>query len=353
MNDDNDVFIMSHRAARNLAHQDYSRVGVRRSACLKSRERICWVYRWRHPMRPMIRSTHSHYLQSGCVRVTDGVVMSVRSDSPDDYAAFRDLKQKPALREKYGIEDYMVLPYKPVPIIEIPGFGDMAAEKVCNDLKIMSQNDKDKLAKAKELVNLKGFYEGVLIVGSQKGQKECDAKAIMRHEIFDASSAIPYWEPESLVISRSGDECVVAHLDQWYLTYDAEEWKKRVMDHISNPKLFDAYNPVALGEYKSTLGWLKKWEPCRQSGLGEFVVESLTDSTIYMAYYTIAHHLQSHLDGSKLGPHGIKPEQMTKEASPSTESTIPLDVLKQIHDEFEYWYPVDVRASGKDLIRNI
>ncbi|KAI9917967.1 hypothetical protein PsorP6_012323 [Peronosclerospora sorghi] len=212
----------------------------------------------------------------------------------------------------------------------------MAAEKVCNDLKIISQNDKDKLAKAKELVNLKGFYEGVLIVGSQKGQKD---------------NAIPYWEPESLVISCSGDECVVAHLDQWYLTYDAEEWKKRVMDHISNPKLFDAYNPVALGEYKSTLGWLNKWEPCRESGLGEFVVESLTDSTIYMAYYTIAHHLQSNLDGSKLGPHGIKLKQMTKEAFPPTESTIPLDVLKQIHDEFEYWYPVDVRASGKDLIR--
>ncbi|RLN86700.1 hypothetical protein BBJ28_00010448 [Nothophytophthora sp. Chile5] len=139
------------------------------------------------------------------------------------------------------------------------------------------------------------------------------------------------------------------------------------MEHISDPKRFDAYNPVALGEYKSTLGWLKEWAPCRQSGLGtrlpwdpEFVVESLSDSTIYMAYYTIAHHLQANLDGSQLGPHGIKPEQMTKEvfdyiflkASPPTESTIPLNVLKQIRDEFEYWYPVDVRASGKDLIRN-
>jgi leucyl-tRNA synthetase len=195
----------------------------------------------------------------------------------------------------------------------------------------------------------------------------CDAKPFARQELFDSGDAIPYWEPESHVMSRSGDECVVAHLDQWYLTYGAEDWKERVLKHVSDPKSFDAHNPIALGEYKATLGWLKEWAPCRQAGLGtklpwdpEFVVESLSDSTIYMAYYTIAHHLQNNLDGSELGPHGIKPEQMTKEVfdyifirhAPPTESTIPIAVLEQMRAEFEYWYPVDVRASGKDLIRN-
>ena len=34
-----------------------------------------------------------------------GVVTSVPSDSPDDFAALRDLKQKPALRAKYGVKD--------------------------------------------------------------------------------------------------------------------------------------------------------------------------------------------------------------------------------------------------------
>lgn len=37
-----------------------------------------------------------------------GVVTSVPSDSPDDYAALTDLKKKPALREKYSIKDEMV-----------------------------------------------------------------------------------------------------------------------------------------------------------------------------------------------------------------------------------------------------
>ncbi|CAI5725184.1 unnamed protein product [Peronospora destructor] len=110
--------------------------------------------------------------------------------------------------------------------------------------------------------------------------------------------------------------------------------------------VFDACNSVAQVHFRR----LKNWTPCRQSGLGtrlpwdpDFVVESLTDSTIYMAYYTIAHHLQANLDGPKLSSHGLKSEQMTKEvfaymylkASPPAESTIPLAVLKQIRDECE------------------
>lgn len=37
-----------------------------------------------------------------------GVVTSVPSDSPDDYAALVDLKKKQPFREKYGLTDEMV-----------------------------------------------------------------------------------------------------------------------------------------------------------------------------------------------------------------------------------------------------
>lgn len=80
-----------------------------------------------------------------------------------------------------------------------------------------------------------------------------------------------------------------------------------------------------------------------------------------MAYYTIAHFLQGGVfDGSQGGPFGIKPEQMTDEVfnhiflnAPYPEGCgIPKEHLASMRKEFEYWYPMDLRCSGKDLIGN-
>ena len=60
------------------------------------------------------------------MRKGTGVVTSVPSDAPDDFAALRDLQEKPKLREKYGVTDAMVA-FEPVEIIDIPGFGRRAA----------------------------------------------------------------------------------------------------------------------------------------------------------------------------------------------------------------------------------
>lgn len=55
------------------------------------------------------------------------------------------------LREKFGITDKMV-DFPVVEIIEIPGYSRASAVKVCEEMGIQSQNDREKLALAKEEV---------------------------------------------------------------------------------------------------------------------------------------------------------------------------------------------------------
>ncbi|KNC74356.1 hypothetical protein SARC_13093, partial [Sphaeroforma arctica JP610] len=113
-----------------------------------------------------------------------GIVTSVPSDSPDDYATLRDLKNKQPMREKFGITDEMVLPFEVLPVIRIDELGDLAAVFACDKFKIRSQNDTEALAKAKDLVYLKGFYEGVLLVGDYKGMSVADAKPKVRADLI-------------------------------------------------------------------------------------------------------------------------------------------------------------------------
>ena len=93
------------------------------------------------------------------------------------------------------------------------------------------------------------------------------------------------------------EECIVSLCDQWYLNYSEEEWKKAIATHVNAG--FQTYNETLLKELLFTIDWLKEWGCSRNFGLGtklpwdkKFIIESLSDSTIYMAFYTVAHHLQ-------------------------------------------------------------
>ncbi|GLJ54348.1 hypothetical protein SUGI_1166650 [Cryptomeria japonica] len=358
---DKDVFIITQRAALNLAYQHMSKLPEKPS---------CLVELTGHdliglPLRSPLAGNDVVYALPMLTILTDkgtGIVTSVPSDSPDDYMALLDLKSKAALRAKFGVKDEWVLPFEVIPIINIPEFGDKSAEKVCIDLKIKSQNDKDKLADAKKLTYLKGFTEGKMLVGEFKGMEVQVAKPLIRKKLLESGKAVMYSEPEKKVISRSGDECVVALTDQWYVTYGEPEWRAKAQKCLANMELY--YDEARHG-FEHTLGWLNQWACSRSFGLGtripwdeQFLVESLSDSTLYMAYYTVAHLLQN---GDIYGKTAttIKAEQMTDEVwnyiffgGPFTHSDIPSDLLKRMKKEFEYWYPFDLRVSGKDLIQN-
>ncbi|KAI8988173.1 leucyl-tRNA synthetase [Mycotypha africana] len=359
---DTDAYVCTERAARNMSMQKIfanGRTTIEKLADIKGANIVGTKINAPFSVYP-----HVYVLPMETVLATKGtgVVTSVPSDSPDDFATISDLKKKP---DYYKIEPEWVNGFEPVPIIDTPNYGNLIAPKLCEMKKINSQKDRVQLAEAKEIAYKEGFYQGVMCVGDYKGMKVQEAKPKVREDLIKSGQAFVYNEPESLIMSRSGDECVVALLDQWYLDYGEEEWLKKTKKCLSQ---MNTFTQETRNQFEAVLDWLNQWACARSFGLGtklpwdeQFLVESLSDSTIYMAYYTVANLLHGgSLNGATPGPAGIKPEQLKdsvwdyifKLGDYPADCGIPQSTLDRLRREYEYFYPLDLRASGKDLIPN-
>lgn len=296
-----------------------------------------------------------------------GVVTCVPSDSPDDYATIRELAKK---AEYYGIKKEWA-ELEIVPVIRTEKYGDLCAKALVEEKKINSPKDTKLLAEAKEEAYKEGFYRGTMLIGEFKGESVIEAKNKVKQQLIDSGDAFNYAEPDGHVVSRSGDDCVAAHLNQWYLNYGKgesggdNEWYELALDWVKSDGV-NTFSTEAKNAFEQTLGWLSQWACARSYGLGsklpwdtQFIVESLSDSTIYMSYYTIAHLLHKDIFGKEMGPAQVKPDQMTDEVwdylfgrTKDVDTNIPRDALDTMLREFQYWYPLDLRVSGKDLIQN-
>ena len=362
----NDFFIISDRAARNMAFQGVFQTWGKceKVAELQGNDVIGTLVE--APLS--VHRKGIRILPMETVKATKGtgVVTSVPSDSPDDYATVMELAKK---ADYYGIKkEWAELDI--IPIIETPSYGNLAAQHLVKKLKINSPKDA-KLVEAKELAYKEGFYKGTMTYGEHKGKSVEKAKPLVRQSLIDSCLAFNYAEPDGNVISRSGDDCVAAHLDQWYLNYGKEEqggdgeWHRQVLDFVKSD--LNTFSAEAKHGFEQNLDWLHEWPCARTYGLGSkvpwdtsYLVESLSDSTIYMSYYTIAHYLHKDIYGKEPGLAALKPEDMTDEVwdyvfarkDDIDPSIVDLEMLKRMRREFEYWYPLDVRVSGKDLIQN-
>ena len=301
-----------------------------------------------------------------------GVVTCVPSDSPDDYATVVDLTKK---SDFYKIQREWV-DLDILPIIETPSYGTLTAKFLVEQLKINSPKDAKQLAEAKDLAYKEGFYKGKMIYGDFAGKSVEEAKPLVRQQLLDSGDAFNYAEPDGEVISRSGDVCVAGHLDQWFMNYGVPErsgdasWQPAVLEHVLNAKGegLNTFSTEVKNAFEQVLFWLAQWACARSYGLGtklpwdhSQLVESLSDSTIYMSYYTVAHLLHADIFGKVRGKADIGAEEMTDEVwdwlfcrteEVPASTTIREEKLQMLRREFEYWYPLDMRCSGKDLIQN-
>jgi len=170
-------------------------------------------------------------------------------------------------------------------------------------------------------------------------------------ELKNSNKAFRYYEPEEEVISRSGDKCVVALTDQYFINYGNTELTEQVNDYIDNNLVTNGIK----NKFLTASDWINEWPTSRSYGLGtklfdtEYVIDSLSDSTVYMAYYTIAHIIKD-IPIKKINNDIWDYIFLDKETK--VEDIELLDKLNMMRKEFKYWYSVDLRVSGKDLISN-
>jgi len=286
-----------------------------------------------------------------------GVVMSVPAHAPFDYQALEDLKKESA--------KYPALPalsnIKPISIISTEGYGETPAKDVVEKFGIQDQSN-PKLEDATKELYAKEFYGGKLKQNTGKFAQKVvsEAKDEVKKWVLESKNAdILYELNESPVRCRCGAECVVKLLDnQWFLNYSDPAWKEQAHSWINEMKIL----PEEIrNEFNHVVDWLRERACARQHGLGtklpwdkNWIIESLSDSVIYMAYYIISKYVNSkEIDAEKINDSFFDYVFLEeKDQKKLSEIKITPEILENIKNEFQYYYPVDSRHSGRDLVPN-
>ncbi|RLI26374.1 MAG: leucine--tRNA ligase [Candidatus Hecatellales archaeon] len=290
-----------------------------------------------------------------------GVVYSVPAHAPYDWIALKDLQENPKLLEEFGISPEEVKAVEPISIISVEGLGEYPALEISESLGVRDQHD-PKAEEATKLVYKREFHKGVMKenCGAYAGLPVAEAKQRITEDfkargLFDSMYDLP-----ERVVCRCTTLCTVKILqDQWFLNYSNPEWKQRVKEALS---MMEVYPREARAWFEAVVDWLRDWACTRKTGLGtplpwspDWIVETLSDSTVYMAFYTINRLIREEaIPAEKLTPelfdyvfYGLGDlERLAGELGLNAE------LIKALREEFLYWYPVDLRNSGKDLIQN-
>jgi len=290
-----------------------------------------------------------------------GIVMSVPAHAPFDYQALVDCKSG---KNKSISSDLLnnIQNIEPISMIKTEGLGNIPAKDIVEKMGISDQDD-PKLEDATKEIYSKEFYEGILADNTKQfaGKKISEAKDEIKEWITKIGTADILLElTNSPVKCRCGAECVVKLLsNQWFLDYSNKDWKKKA--HVCFEKMNILPNEIRT-EFDKVLDWLRERACARQHGLGtkvpwdkEWLVESLADSVIYMAFYIISKYVnKKEINGDDLTDEFFDYIFYGKKDSGEIANKINItkEKLEEIRNEFLYFYPVDSRHSGRDLVPN-
>ena len=279
-----------------------------------------------------------------------GIVTSVPSDAPHDYAALVEIKDN---CEKYNLCD-IVKDIEPIPIIKTEGMADMPAVEICNKLGIRTSDDQ-RLEQAKKEVYKAGYYKGVMVSGPYKGMKVEDAKEKIKSDLIKQGKADIFFDLSEEVICRCGGKVYIKKVDhQWFIDYGKDWLNKNAIEHAKGMKIkpddYYQFLPEALE-------WFKE-RPCARMGRwmgtplpqdNRYTIEAISDSTMYPLFFIVSKY-QKQFTEDQLTPEFFDYVFTGKgdAASISKQTGMNIELINKIKDEVDYWYPLDLNLGGKE-----
>ncbi len=281
-----------------------------------------------------------------------GVVMSVPAHAPFDWIALQDLKNSNTRLTE------LVQTIQPISIINSP-LGKLSAQEACMKYKIKSQNDADKLKLATEEVYKVEFHKGIIIVDEFSDRSVSEAKEEITDILVERGtfSSLRIYEFSKEVICRCGSRVSIRIIpNQWFIKYSDEELKDKSKKHSKSMIFYPE-------QYKTNFEGIIDWydnRACARQGkwLGtalpqdkEWIIEPISDSTLYPIFYIIAKFVNNSI---------ITTEQLTEEffdyvflkkgnvKKISSDIGIGSETLENISQSIDYWYPLDLNLGGKE-----
>jgi leucyl-tRNA synthetase len=298
-----------------------------------------------------------------------GIVMSVPGHAPYDFQALIDLKKETNLHS-FNIDLSQINPIKIIGIQEANLNGNSlisCVEDAISKFNIDHQSDLGLEKATSEVYHLE-YYQGKMLpnTGKYSGLDVQLAKEEIKNYLLSTKNLaeIFYEFINKPIKCRCGNECVVKLLnDQWFINYKDKEWKHKVHNYIDELSII----PEDLRqEFHNVVDWLKERACARKSGLGtklpwdhEWIIESLSDSVIYMAYYIISKFINEQKYSMKKSLNSINESffdyillGIGNVQDISKNCNLSISLIQEIRNEFIYFYPVDSRHSGRDLVPN-
>jgi len=277
-----------------------------------------------------------------------GIVTSVPSDAPKDYVALRYLQQNSKECIKYGLNYEIIKAIKPITIINSKGFGEFPAKEIVEKMNIKFLDD-PLLEEATKEIYKNGHHTGIMMenAGKYSGKKTEEAKELIKAELIEQKLADVFHDLSEEVLCRCGEKVVITRIDdQWFIRYSDQELTERSKEQVKEMKIHPQ-------EYHDNLPSILDWfgdRACVRLGnwLGskfqfddKWIIEPISDSTLYPAYYIVSKFIhdktisvkdlsEEFFDYVFLGEGKEKPE------------------WEPIREEFNYFYPLDMNLGGKE-----